>query len=166
MGDGESALREMRDRPADLVVLDLMLPGIDGIEVPTAARERRHPCGHAHPALGEEDRTGWWASGGRGDDHVTKPLQPRGRPPRRLGAAPHPRPRRPHVGWSTVTWSSTRPRTPPCGAASGSPLTGREFDLLRFLLVIRAPRSRARPAPSGLGLVRIGDQSTVIVHVR
>ncbi|MEQ8822671.1 MAG: response regulator transcription factor [Sumerlaeia bacterium] len=30
---GEDALREARDNPPDLIVLDLMLPGIDGLEV-------------------------------------------------------------------------------------------------------------------------------------
>jgi two-component system, OmpR family, response regulator MprA len=32
-GDGEEALTIARDRPADLVVLDVMLPGLDGVEV-------------------------------------------------------------------------------------------------------------------------------------
>ncbi|HET9223751.1 MAG TPA: response regulator, partial [Roseiflexaceae bacterium] len=32
-GDGLAALAAARDRPPDLVVLDLMLPGIDGLEV-------------------------------------------------------------------------------------------------------------------------------------
>jgi DNA-binding response OmpR family regulator len=32
-GDGQSALAAARDRPPDLVILDLMLPGIDGLEV-------------------------------------------------------------------------------------------------------------------------------------
>ena len=32
-GDGESALVEVRDSPPDLILLDLNLPGIDGIEV-------------------------------------------------------------------------------------------------------------------------------------
>jgi DNA-binding response OmpR family regulator len=31
--DGQSALAVARDRPPDLVILDLMLPGIDGLEV-------------------------------------------------------------------------------------------------------------------------------------
>lgn len=38
-GDGESALELLDQRPMDLVVLDLMLPGIDGFEV---CRELRH----------------------------------------------------------------------------------------------------------------------------
>jgi two-component system, OmpR family, response regulator MprA len=32
-GDGNEALRRARDRPFDLVVLDIMLPGLDGISV-------------------------------------------------------------------------------------------------------------------------------------
>jgi len=38
-GDGESALELLDERPVDLVILDLMLPGIDGLEV---CRELRH----------------------------------------------------------------------------------------------------------------------------
>jgi len=32
-GSGESALASARDRPPDLVILDVMLPGLDGLEV-------------------------------------------------------------------------------------------------------------------------------------
>src|SRR5258706_3661638 len=32
-GDGPAALAAARDRPPDLVILDLMLPGLDGLEV-------------------------------------------------------------------------------------------------------------------------------------
>jgi two-component system, OmpR family, response regulator MprA len=38
-GDGEQALRAARENPPDLMILDLMLPGIDGLEV--ARRVRR-----------------------------------------------------------------------------------------------------------------------------
>ena len=38
---GEAALKAMREDPADLVVLDLMLPGIDGLEVCRRLREQR-----------------------------------------------------------------------------------------------------------------------------
>src|SRR5436853_4477149 len=33
VGDGNAALAAARERPPDLVVLDLMLPGLDGLEV-------------------------------------------------------------------------------------------------------------------------------------
>jgi two-component system alkaline phosphatase synthesis response regulator PhoP len=39
-GDGESALELLEQRPVDLVVLDLMLPGIDGLEVCRELRRR------------------------------------------------------------------------------------------------------------------------------
>jgi two-component system response regulator QseB len=39
--DGRSALNAMRDRTADLVLLDLGLPGRDGIEVLVEARRAR-----------------------------------------------------------------------------------------------------------------------------
>jgi DNA-binding response OmpR family regulator len=38
-GDGPSALAAARDRSPDLVVLDVMLPGMDGVEVCRRLRE-------------------------------------------------------------------------------------------------------------------------------
>src|SRR5690348_18030657 len=38
VGDGNDALRRARERPFDLVVLDVMLPGLDGIAVCTRLR--------------------------------------------------------------------------------------------------------------------------------
>jgi DNA-binding response OmpR family regulator len=40
-GDGEEALRRMRRRPFSAVVLDIMLPGIDGFEVLRSIRADR-----------------------------------------------------------------------------------------------------------------------------
>ena len=37
--DGESALQKIREKSYDLVILDLMLPGMDGMEVCQAVRE-------------------------------------------------------------------------------------------------------------------------------
>ncbi len=37
-GDGPAALARARERPPDLVVLDVMLPGLDGVEVATRLR--------------------------------------------------------------------------------------------------------------------------------
>ena len=75
--DGESALAELRDERADLVVLDLMLPGIDGLEVCRRIRAK----GDEVPvimltALGSEtDRVVGLERGA--DDYVTKPFSPR-----------------------------------------------------------------------------------------
>ncbi len=38
VGDGRSALAALRDAPPDLVVLDIMLPGVDGIEITRRVR--------------------------------------------------------------------------------------------------------------------------------
>ena len=52
VGDGRDALQAWTERRHDLVLLDLMLPGLDGLEpVPTAARAHRRAHRHA-------DRTG------------------------------------------------------------------------------------------------------------
>jgi DNA-binding response OmpR family regulator len=40
-GDGESGLAMLQDAPVDLVMLDLMLPGIDGLEVCRRIRAAR-----------------------------------------------------------------------------------------------------------------------------
>ena len=40
-GDGLAALDAVAERSPDLIVLDLMLPGLDGLEVMRRVRERR-----------------------------------------------------------------------------------------------------------------------------
>ncbi|MCK6478765.1 MAG: response regulator [Planctomycetaceae bacterium] len=75
-GDGETALREAHRRIPDLVVLDLMLPGIDGLEV--CRRLRTDPRTSSVPivmltAKGEEtDAVIGLAQGA--DDYVRKPF--------------------------------------------------------------------------------------------
>ena len=74
--DGETALRCQRDEPADLVVLDLMLPGIDGLEVCRRLRADGDVPVIMLTALGEEtDRVVGLEVGA--DDYVTKPFSPR-----------------------------------------------------------------------------------------
>src|SRR6476660_6239012 len=74
--DGETALRIMRDESADLVLLDLMLPGIDGLEVCRRLRTQGDVPVIMLTALGAEtDRVVGLERGA--DDYVTKPFSPR-----------------------------------------------------------------------------------------
>ncbi|MBZ5740392.1 response regulator transcription factor [Nocardioides mangrovi] len=163
--DGEAALRSMRDAPADLVVLDLMLPGIDGIEVCRRLRESGQVPVVMLTALGEEtDRVMGLEVGA--DDYVTKPFSPRElalrvdsvlrrtgvqTPPQRL------------VDGDLVVDEAAHAAFRDGVALA---LTGREFDLLRFLI------AHPGTAYSRDDLLRqvwgwsIGDHSTVTVHVR
>src|SRR6266542_4071448 len=75
--DGQTALRAYEAERPDLVVLDLMLPGIDGLEVCRRLRTRADEVPIVMlTALGEEaDRVLGLQLGA--DDYVTKPFSPR-----------------------------------------------------------------------------------------
>ncbi len=77
--DGISALRMFQEQPPDLIILDLMIPGLDGLEI--CARIRQKP-GAKDPyilmltAKGEEiDRVIGLSTGA--DDYMVKPFSPR-----------------------------------------------------------------------------------------
>ncbi|MBD2439991.1 response regulator transcription factor [Nostoc sp. FACHB-110] len=77
--DGVNALRMFQEKPPDLIILDLMIPGLDGLEV--CARIRQKP-GAKDPyilmltAKGEEiDRVIGLSTGA--DDYMVKPFSPR-----------------------------------------------------------------------------------------
>jgi phosphate regulon transcriptional regulator PhoB len=74
--DGEAALTKARHEHPDLVVLDLMLPRLDGIEVcRRLRRESAVPIIMLTARSGEGDRVIGLDSGA--DDYVTKPFSPR-----------------------------------------------------------------------------------------
>ncbi|MGH3495673.1 MAG: response regulator transcription factor, partial [Sciscionella sp.] len=74
--DGEAALSTVAAARPDLVVLDLMLPGIDGLEVCRALRRGGDVPIVMLTALGSEsDRVVGLELGA--DDYVTKPFSPR-----------------------------------------------------------------------------------------
>jgi len=165
--DGEAALRAMRSDPADLLVLDLMMPGIDGLEVCRRLRASSDVPIIMLTALGAEvDRVVGLESGA--DDYVTKPFSPRelvlrvDALLRRVGEKA-----KPETGSVTdgdLVVDSGRHEV----TRGGQPLslTSREFDLLRFLV------SNPGTAYSRDELLQqvwgwsFGDQSTVTVHVR
>lgn len=74
--DGEQALAEARRQPFDLILLDIMLPRRDGLDVCRAIRERQDVPIVMLTARGEEaDRVLGLESGA--DDYVTKPFSSR-----------------------------------------------------------------------------------------
>jgi DNA-binding response OmpR family regulator len=165
--DGSDALRAMRSDPADLLVLDLMMPGIDGLEVCRRLRATSDVPIIMLTALGAEvDRVVGLESGA--DDYVTKPFSPRELVLRveallrRVGEQSSP-----ETGCVTdgdLVVDSGRHEVTLAGRVLS--LTSREFDLLRFLV------SNPGMAYSRDELLQhvwgwsFGDQSTVTVHVR
>lgn len=74
-GDGHEALRLADEQRPDLVVLDLMLPGIDGLEVMRRLREHDRMSVILLTAKGEQtDRIAGLRLGA--DDYVVKPFSP------------------------------------------------------------------------------------------
>ena len=75
-GDGVDGLRLATENSYDLIVLDLMLPGIDGIEVTREVRRRGETPIIMLTARGEDiDRIVGLEVGA--DDYLTKPFNPR-----------------------------------------------------------------------------------------
>jgi DNA-binding response OmpR family regulator len=166
--DGLAALAAVAAETPDLVVLDLMLGGIDGLEVCRRLR-REHPDLPVVmlTALGEEaDRVVGLEVGA--DDYVTKPFSPRELVLRVRSVLRRTAPKEP--GGPTVLRdgdlvADTGRRIAELG---GKPLalTVREFDLLEFLLRHPAQAwSRTQLLERVWGW-QFGDQSTVTVHVR
>ena len=74
--DGEKGLRLALDEAPDLIVLDLMLPGLDGMSICRRVREQSEvPIVMLTARVEEEDRLSGLESGA--DDYVTKPFSPR-----------------------------------------------------------------------------------------
>lgn len=168
--DGPTALAEAAAGAVDLVVLDLMLPGIDGLEVCRRLRaDRPLPVIMLTARGDEEDRIAGLEMGA--DDYVTKPFSPRelvlrvdsvlrrarsgpGAPAGLAGVL--------HAAGLTV---DTEARRATKGAAELT-LTLREFDLLAWFL---AHPGRAHGREELMRVVwgwEFGDLSTVTVHVR
>ncbi|MCW2855098.1 MAG: two-component system response regulator [Marmoricola sp.] len=165
--DGAAALKQMRDGPADLVVLDLMMPGIDGIEVCRRLRAIGDVPIIMLTALGSEtDRVVGLESGA--DDYVTKPFSPRelvlrvDALLRRVGERSVPDTGTLADGDLVVDSGRHEARL----AGDALPLTSREFDLLRFFVGNPGTAYSREELLQQVWGWSFGDQSTVTVHVR
>ncbi|GAB3870698.1 response regulator transcription factor [Kibdelosporangium lantanae] len=167
-GDGELALTLVAQSEPDLVVLDLMLPGIDGLEVCRRIRQRSAVPVVMLTALGEEENRIAGLQLGA-DDYVTKPFSPRelalrvSSVLRRARAVPAPTAARTIDDGNLSLDVGARKATL---RGRELPLTTREFDLLLFLMTNAGTAfSRAQLLERVWGW-DFGDQSTVTVHVR
>jgi DNA-binding response OmpR family regulator len=168
VADGRVALDKALADPPDLVVLDLMLPGLDGLEVFRQLRAQAPVPVVMLTALGDEaDRLVGLELGA--DDYVTKPFSPRELVLRvqsvlRRSLAPLP-PTAPTVlddGDLVVDLAAHQ------AMRGGEPLglTSREYDLLVFLLQHQRQAFSREELLKHVWGWEYADHSTVTVHVR
>jgi DNA-binding response OmpR family regulator len=170
VGDGAQAVARAAAEPPDLVVLDLMLPGLDGLEVCRRLRELAPIPVIMLTARGEEsDRVAGLDLGA--DDYVSKPFSPRELVARVKSVLRRARGPLAGAGAGPVELRAGEVEVDVLARevrVSGNPvgLTQREFELLVFLM--RHPRqafTRQALLEQVWGYT-FGDTSTVTVHVR
>lgn len=170
--DGLGAVAAVAEHRPDLVVLDIMLPGIDGLE----ALRRMHALNPRLPVLlltartTEQDRIDGLQTGA--DDYVVKPFSAR-----ELVLRVQALLRRIAANGSRTTASTTgrmqdgdlvldpSARSLTRGSESLS-LTGREFDLLSYLMSHPGVVVSRETLMSDVWGWDFGDDSTVTVHIR
>jgi len=166
--DGNEAIEAFEQRGADLILLDLMLPGVSGLEVCRTIRTKSAvPIIMLTAKDGEIDKVVGLELGA--DDYVTKPFSSRellarvrsvlrrhGEPEELLATTVEAGPVRMDVDRHVVTVR---------GEAVAMPL--KEFDLLE-LLVRNAGRvlTRAQLIDRVWGADYVGDTKTLDVHVK
>ncbi len=167
-GNGDEALRRFAGREPDLVVLDVMMPGMSGLEVCRRMRERTAVPVVLLTALGEEeDRIAGLRLGA--DDYVTKPFSPRELALRVMSVLRRARLPAREPAPDVLTDGDLRLRLSAHQATlDGRPLslTTREFDLLAFFLAQPGTAFSREELLEKVWGWNFGDQSTVTVHVR
>lgn len=164
--DGETALAEFARQRPDLLILDLMLPGVDGLEVCRVIRRRSDQVPIIMlTALGEEvDRIMGLQLGA--DDYVTKPFSPRELVLRAQSVLRRSQPSRADQPLRDGGLEVDPTRRTATLDGHELALTMREFDLLYHLMSHRGVALRRADLLSEVWGWTFGDQSTVTVHVR
>ena len=164
--DGPSALEAVAERSPDLIVLDLMLPGIDGLEVMRRVRDRTGAVILLTAKGDESDRVIGLRLGA--DDYVVKPFSPAelvARVDAVLRRVSTVSEHAPALTFGELEIDPSSHRVTRAGEDMA--LTAREFDLLHFLA--RHP-GRAFTREELMDHVWqysfYTDTSTVTVHIR
>ena len=170
VGDGRAAVAAARTVDPDVVVLDLGLPGLDGLAVCRALRKFSDCYVLMLTARSEEDdKLGGLAAGA--DDYLTKPFSPR-----ELVARVHVLLRRPRSPRATAAGDELLRRFGPLAIDVAGrevhldgrlvPLTRTEFDVLAALSAQpHRALSRAALIAAVWGENWVGDEHLVDVHV-
>jgi DNA-binding response OmpR family regulator len=167
--DGRTALERATTSPPDLMILDLMLPGLDGLEVFRRVRAVAPVAVIMLTARGEEeDRVAGLELGA--DDYLAKPFSPR-----ELMA---------RIRSVLRRTAGLLPSTDDSGVLRAGPLemdlrsrevrtdgrevalTALEFELLAFLMLHPHQAFRREQVLERVWGYTFGDTSTVTVHVR
>ena len=169
IGRGDTALAAIRASPPDLILLDLMLPGLDGLELTRALK--RHPRTARIPlvmltARGEElDRVVGLELGA--DDYIPKPFSPR-EVTLRIKAVL--RRRAPEEEEETLVAGGIRLDLPGHRLFVGDdeiPVTATEFRLLMILMERQGRvQSRSQLLSEAWGYAPEVDSRTVDTHIR
>lgn len=166
--DGEEGLASVRELSPDLVVLDIMLPGIDGLELCRRLRaERQVPIIMLTARSEDADKVSLLEAGA--DDYVVKPFSPpelvaRVRAVLRRAGGPDDE-RGPALRLGGLTLDRGTREVTVDGMSV--PLTAREFDLLAALL--SEPGivfTRERLLERAWGFSDYVDERGVDVHIR
>jgi two-component system response regulator VicR len=166
--DGQAALAAVESELPDLAVLDLMLPGMDGLTLAERLRELGQLPIVMLTAKGETaDRIQGLELGA--DDYIVKPFSPREVVLRVKAVIRRLESDLTEAGEAVVSDGLTLDPASRTVEVLGEPvtLTAKEFDLLHFLM--RHPRqvfSRDQLLDQVWGYDFFGDASTVTVHVR
>jgi DNA-binding response OmpR family regulator len=167
--DGAEALRTARQWPPDLVVLDLMLPGVDGLEVCRELRKESQIPIIMLTARGEEtDRIVGLELGA--DDYIVKPFSPQELVARVKAVLRRARAAPVHVPSGLIRYGEllTNPESREVLVRGRNvELTAKEFDLLYFLA--SHPNqvfTREQLLDQVWDYAYVGDLSTVTVHIR
>lgn len=167
--DGRTAVNLCKEYQPDIIILDVMLPDMDGYEVCRRIREFSHcPILFLSSKNDELDKILGLAVGG--DDYVTKPFSPKEviyrikAQLRRADYKQNPA-KAPSIQLGTLTIDSDG-----CRAAKGGhkmDLTAREFGILQYLAQ-NAGRviSRERLYETVWGEDGYGCDNTIMVHIR
>lgn len=165
--DGNKAFEILKTDMPDLLILDLMLPHVDGIEITRWLRDRSDvPIIMLTARRSEADRIAGLEMGA--DDYVVKPFSPQELVSRVRAVLRRTRPERSTDAEIEHTRLSINPKTRIVKVRDNEvTLTAKEFDML--YLMARNPKrvySRQQLLEQVWGMSEYIDPGTVTVHIR